>query len=97
MKKILLALALAALAAAPVKAQSFCDTQTTGMLLPVPDFDTPGYQWFTCMNSAFIHLNSSATVLGTGTTGYMLRMLVDSIGALSATEISFTSNVASGS
>ncbi len=91
MKKCLLIGLMIFCGVARASAQSYCDTQTDGMLLPIPDFNTRGFQWGVCMRNSFSAINSSAAILGSGATSYFDKLLINEIGALSNTDITVSS------
>lgn len=63
----LMALAAALCLAPAAGAQSYCDNQTTGLLLSLPNYNQPFYQWGNCARNSLWTLNNSSASLSGST------------------------------
>jgi hypothetical protein len=69
LRTYLLAAAAALFCALPARAQSYCDNQTSGLMLPMPNYNMTFAQWSTCSRNSLLKVNaSSASLTGSTTT-----------------------------
>jgi hypothetical protein len=63
LRTYLLAAAAALFCALPARAQSYCDNQATGLMLPMPNYNMTFAQWSTCSRNSLLVVNASSAAL----------------------------------